>query len=734
MSAMVSNSVPDICQAWDELASRLKALLGSPDPEKGPDNHGAGSSPSLGDATEKTEQLLFERLTAIAGFINDMIEHDGGLYQLPNLQYLADASRDVPILRSLYGLRRRPSADENTAQAQATTSPDCVLELARRLLRPGTKTFTYEINREALRIIANCCADNNVNRALVIHRGGIEDMILLADKLIDPSFLLPTLYNVCADFDELTRGENGKPLRIGQRMDDPGKKDPSATLTVAEQRLGMFSDSLGKTSLEVLLPLVMELHPDNYSLMADVIETSSRPALFGTKYILGSVNGEVLEQRLENLFTAIYDRARQFLVDDEARISICQTYMNLLTQPEAQAFVSQSPKLFSHLIYLPYNTGEKDVRGDAFKIAFLKLAYTFSTFTCYPDMANGPGSTYIQDLATGKFRFDYATAPVLVLINNSLTTNERTKQFHHRYQVEADLVKILKTFTDYQVILPALSLCIRLALLVEGQVDLFAANIFSAINHLLTDNNTQRESILEIHRETLALTRLVIKSQPTHASDVLTQNNHLFLTIVTFATTSIDATSKVEAGRLIVEILRTTLSAPYQPLPSEAVANLSSPPAISAMIFLVTDGPSSAIKAEGLFGLGLLTKLPNAQQPDSPTSTSDTMFQTLSSHCESLLPALNDIACPEQGPSETPSKTTQKRKAEFDNLKFLLSQLLAQPSPTEGMESLTISESSDADDHGDFIGTQQAFRDELRILAKQLGLSIDTYPGSNNHR
>lgn len=82
--------------------------------------------------------------------------------------------------------------------------------------------------------------------------------------------LLPTLYNVCVDYDEVALNESGEPLRLNDL-------DTSVELTKAEQALGscIEHDSVPMTAVELFLNLSTSCDESSFGFLTDLAEMVS---------------------------------------------------------------------------------------------------------------------------------------------------------------------------------------------------------------------------------------------------------------------------------------------------------------------------------------------------------------------------------------------------------------------------------------------------------------------------
>jgi hypothetical protein len=691
---------------------------------------------------DEADEQFSHALREFAQFIDSDVRQDSQLLSR-HLIILADASRDIEILRSFYGLRCRPSDEENAVQIHAAEPPDCVLELARREVERGGRGGSSEVEcrRQALRIIANCCACNNQNRSLVIGRGGVGRSRQIAFDGEDLDLVVPCLYNVCMDFDEGAYDSDGKHIETSDKME----AGLPAMLSKAEQALGRFDESAGKTAVERFLQLAEKVDPDSLPVLADVVEMSSRAALYGLTHILGELDLNTTQPSMATLFSALTTQGPLFAPDEDARAAICQTYMNILSQLASQKQLAQSPNDLAVLAHFPW----LDFSGkDMYTEGCLKLVYTITSLPDYADTAT-PTSKFISN-AVQQIKDGPILTPNLVFVANALTSPALVSEFHTRYPLASTLVEILGGTRNAGILLPTLSICSRLTIIPAGQDDLCTAGILGVLTKIIFPNNSsgsvpslaptstreeseKQDQILQIHRESLALIRLVVKhkddddGQHAYAKSLLSapvSSPSLLSRLVDLASTTIDAQSKLEIGRVVVEVLRGVMrrTGTFNPVPviednceRDAVDGAGAPDAegkgivsdlhlslltrqatIDAVMFLLTDAPNIAVTAEGLFGLGLISRIPSDDGRKN-------IIASLSKQRDKVLQIFRDVMSRREGMSGNGGV-----KAEVGNLMFLLSNLLK----GEEVEGRGGEESGE----GEFVR-------ELRGVAREMGLS-----------
>jgi len=86
------------------------------------------------------------------------------------LSILAEATKKSDFWRTEFGVKSRLLDDEHVIQLSCSGNPDCVLESARRIVDSSSQDTSPDQLTGALRVITNCCANNNLNRALIVRR------------------------------------------------------------------------------------------------------------------------------------------------------------------------------------------------------------------------------------------------------------------------------------------------------------------------------------------------------------------------------------------------------------------------------------------------------------------------------------------------------------------------------------------------------------------------------------
>jgi hypothetical protein len=583
-----------------------------------------------------SETELFDQiddaLSSILKLVHAGLPHasaNSGPSWLPKLlDILARATREQPFWRPLFG-HPRPTQGDNL--------PACILAAVADVLEQVAQTQPQALVEQdivlhaILRIVANCCADDNISRAVVIKNGlGALKQLVKRGRALD--LVLPTIYNVCVDFDQVAMDGDQKPLRIEQL-------DTAIQLTVAEQALGRFSHSTG-VMVQTFLRCGTQVNEASLGILADLVEISSRPALFGEQEVLDTENGYILDD-LRALVKDVLDSGRRIIErDEDTKGPIFQTVLNLLSQKLVQEALAQSPADILDYISLFNLLPDEDQDLKTYAESLSQMLYTISAL---PDFAETfkPASEaqsslvkILHEKANPKKRCSsHELAGPIVLLANSLTTPDgiaaRLSSSPNLPQLLAD---IIKESSSSIILVPVLDLANRLALIPEGQSAFLTWRTLAALAKKLSSpppssSPSTRTHTLTIHRECLTLTRLLLKplspphqisnstsSAPQSPSDPFSGAfNSLHTGILYLWLKTPDDATKLGIGRYIVARLRHTAateSNPTTPFPqlSYSAASLQSdlPLVMPPITHLLTTSTSASLRSEGVFGLGLL--------------------------------------------------------------------------------------------------------------------------------
>ncbi|KAL2399127.1 hypothetical protein ABEF95_000485 [Exophiala dermatitidis] len=635
---MESTSTPSLAEACLKLSNEL-AEHPPLDPEFNTQHERAISSlkkavEDLSGSQEEVKQamkVLTEYFYAVSGH--------GSRPSHPHPQLstlLAKATREDPICRPLFGLLEKSDSQENHLQSTGGAAPDSILEVARRITaRPWHESeSSQELDREqirsALRIIANCCADNNVNRSVIVRRNGIEALMDMLREKRECDLVIPTLYNVCVDYDEPAVDSKGNALRLPQQSSiGNGQEVGPPAVNAAEQKLGMAWDvSRNLTSVETLLG-AGESAQNCLATLADLVEMASRVALHGMHYLVHGPTGddtvEIQHPSGRRLIQSLLSEGADLATFAECRVSICQAMMNILSQPGCfQAMIDIDGAIWK-LIHLPYGSDEdqKEVENDGedendeellqpYRNAILKFVYGVSALDAYADKFDPESSLIrdcIQSLDQHKYKAEISQsggpttfldtmpwAPICVLLANSITTANRAARLAKSSRLASNIKTLVASSDDPDVLLPAVDLSVRLAICREGQDALHDAGMMSVMHKLVKPRSQTDVVGLEIQRKAVTLIRLMIKGRPEYLGDLAPESggrlptnsdtsdrqssaasDPILASVMSLFKNTDDASTRTEIGRLSIELVRQSFERPGARLAYDSSARTTKP-------------------------------------------------------------------------------------------------------------------------------------------------------------
>jgi hypothetical protein len=611
------------------------------------------------------------------------------------LQVLADATRQEPIWRSLFGLRDKRSPEHHLAQLTGRADPDSIVEICRRIIAGRFPKLESDARRSALRIIANCCANNNVNRSIIVYRDGIETLLQMIREHHDHELAIPTLYNVCVDFDEPAKDIHGTPWPPLQQRSD----EQTFVVSAADQRLGTdwHPHPPRKTTFETLLNEGRDA--DDAGLLCELLEMASRVVLYGTEHvhqrIMSSDAGDVQAiDTTETIIDQLLTTGAEIVASNEdCRESILQAILNFFSQTECQKLVLRYTRYISVLVNLPATMKWGDSPLPQAEQAFLKLIYQISALEEYAEVMS-PESDAMTICIAGldpQTNSPVYLAGILVLIANSITTIERAEQLVRSSPITSLLGPLLQHDVHASILGPATDLATRLALCEAGREALIEGGMTKSISIILSSPVTSQvaSARLEIQRNATTLLRLLIKRQ---LAAVLAITDDLVVALLKLFEVTTDDQTKAEIGRLSIEIVRTVytaiktnqeeLSAAPRPfLLSSADTAEELLTLTDTIAFLIPDSEYQSqaqvnAEAEAWFGLALLAMFPTLHH---------VLIGTLTRSQQRLLERLRWILVSSQKPHSSTEGDTDSRfehvtfsNARYQNAKALARRLVNQ--------------------------------------------------------
>ncbi|KAL6244125.1 hypothetical protein RBB50_008995 [Rhinocladiella similis] len=512
--------------------------------------------------------------------------------------FLAKITRESPFWRPRFGrLHDSQASEQHIAES---IPPDCILEVSRRIVaRPWDESKREEV-RSALRLIANCCADNNANRDTIVKRNGIKAMMILAYHKRECDLLIPTMFNVCYQYSSPAIAEDGTPLPpLHETSEHKGVDVGEPTANLAEQKLALpieVGQNINLTSIEILLSMLPSAE-HCIGLLADLVEMASHMALYGLHHIISTpetleddsedLKSQHLKTSCSRLLGTLLSKGTQIIKDDQdTQLSICQAALNVLSHPESHEAIIKTDTALWNFIHLPYIYEEDDESGAAehetlaetlapFRKAFLRLIYQISSLESYAEQSDSDSKLTrdcVQAL-NAQFRPESSTgtrpgtdhldsglwASMCVLIANSIISTARAARLLESTNIAAILPKILNNTSDKELVLPAVDIATRLALSPEGQDALYERGLVSITRRLLKSTSAKDALGIEIQRQSVSLARLLVKDRVAYSSSLNpeTEADSITTILLSLFENTKDVRTKTEIGRFYIEILRT---------------------------------------------------------------------------------------------------------------------------------------------------------------------------------
>lgn len=616
---------------------------------------------------DEAKVSLPKSLAVLAGQLSTQLQRKDP-WAIQVFSILAETTKSSVIWRQWFGVLQKPTARSNEAQSSGHVEPDCILEVARRLLQDSSSENRDEV-RNAIRLIANCCADNNFNRALVVLRGGIKSMLDIIRDAREVDLVLPTLFNICVDFDEPALTTDNKPLTLPTQMGDTKAETADYPLNLAQQKLVQPREiSTAVTTIELFLQLITECDDCRKPTLADLIEMATLPALFGVGHLFGCPEDTVPQDCLIRLIDAVLLNGSKLAgFDISCCVAMSQAMLNLMSQKPLQYLVLDSSIRMQHFVTFPYLVSdEEDEQNELLPLrtGFLKQVYLLSAMDEYSNNYK-PTSPFIswcmsilhQACSNSNSLNAQPYACICVLLSNTITSTERADWIVTNYTIHVPLTKLLEIAQDKDILLPAINLATRLALASHGPETLYRENILATTQRFLAE----KQMSLDIQRETVTLIRLLIKGRVEFlAATSQFRSLNIFQEVMKLYRQTIDGSTKLEVGRLVIEVCRTSFSSIRDSTPIAEIENtpfsiLGCEDIGDPIAFIVKEGQSSALISEGWFGLAMLSTWPGCQT---------SVLKSL--EAEDVMTILIETARSKQGPS-------------YENIKLLLANASSLP-------------------------------------------------------
>lgn len=500
-----------------------------------------------------------------------------------------------------------------------------ILELAVRVLTDQCDTlkpqqpYEQEQMRATLlliRLVANCCADNDHNRRTVIHAGGLLPLIKSLDEGADPNVLVPTVYNVCADLEDPAE----------QFMSDAAASEHGLSITIAEQRLARTDvplNSIYSGMLAFLSPaVVLQCNDEIKEYLADLVEMSARPAAAAQEGLADPRDGDFGHP----LSRLLAPDGGKLLANHSAkcRCNIARSLLAISASGIAKTFLASTGLIFEIALmadhqaiddeYFGEDEDQKDNKEalDTIKTAMLRLAYEVCQMPQFLSPAKyGIARQSLNIVCDTAVSSSFAQAVAYIVLYGFVDSDVRA-QLLVSENLLPPLVEVLAYETDKTVIHPALALATRLAITWPLRAELHQGNAMQAVRHPLTAANLG----YEIPLNTITFLELLIKGHPTHILTLLDKagGQSIMDDVHALFDRGHDAIC-FEIGRLVIEICATLAQQSGEQLEGTSLgldkfASSCEPKALArVMVHMATrvQGEARAVADRVWFALGLLS-------------------------------------------------------------------------------------------------------------------------------
>jgi hypothetical protein len=537
------------------------------------------------------------------------------------LQVLAVASRDSRLRPLLGGC-----FDHSTGvhKSRENTSRDSILAHTLDFIAEDhTDRDDPKVLENALRLVSNCVADINCNRKLTLDKNGTKILLRLAKERQSLNFVIPALYNLCVEFEDPD---------FDDKLESPTKSRANAA------QIKLAHSDTEKGTIKALIEVLQgseNVQDDRLQLLSGLIEMVTLTAPEDLLFM-----GVTLVMEQESRRQAMYQVLVKLLgvesytltsYDGETAVSMCTAVLNVIAAPEVkQVLVSekqmQSLAKFNHIIstHVQGLLGDSDDEADT--LANLQqcekvLLQEFYALSGLPEFAQAypVDSDFVQVCIERPLLSYYdpksgtpSLAIAYTILANITTSEETAVQLVHDHRVQEPLQAVLLGLDEVDALYPALGFLARLALPAANKQEIVNCGMLDALQRFCrvgTEGATDWKPAIRI--EAITAVRRLISGQPMIIESLYDTGVRWNLReILDLFDSCNDSTIKFEIGRLFVEHFRTVSSAEAQLDPNSRVFgqmigqnnNLAGPIAL-----LCCEGQGAGAKAEGWFGLGLMT-------------------------------------------------------------------------------------------------------------------------------
>lgn len=560
--------------------------------------------------SEQYLPLIREVLAAGPNDAKDLIQH-AEVSSMSEALYLASRNSEYATTwRRIFGEHRL-----------SQSYPRSILELAVMVLDYEAEYSSASISTQTMlmvKLVANCCIDNVSNKRMVIQTRGLTPLMRLLANGVDPNVLVPTIYNICVDFDDLSEDE----------IPDAAVPDGSTKVNLAEEtlaRIDMPHGSAFTGLLALLIPHVVQgCDPQTGGYLSELIEMSSRLAATSQRDSDNTGYADVKSAIDRLLDETGGDFVAKYSVS--SRIDIIRSLFAMSSSESAKDYLASSGKIYDFALVADYDVKRLNYAAEEDEIETLLSMQTLMLKMAYdlcqrPRFVNPPkyGIARLSlNIVSGKnASSSFQKAVAFVVLYGFLDGDPRAYLLANE-GLTASVGAVLSQESDKQVIHPALGVAIKLALTWYLRKQLSQYQVMEAVQRLLTDSNLG----YEIPLSAVTLLRLMIKGHPSHIITLVQERtgNSIIRDVFKLFDKGHDAIC-LEIGLLAIEICA-TLGTETHSAPSVAefslnsiIGGLESGLWSQVFVFMATKGQTvdAAISQRVWLALGLLSRTSNGK-------------------------------------------------------------------------------------------------------------------------
>lgn len=533
-------------------------------------------------------------------------------------RYLLEASRSSEYAvawREAFGRQRESLPRPNSILALA------IQHVQKSLLEidqfDARSTFQEDSIIIVVRLIANCCVDNEHSRRLAIHTGAVECFMAALAQGLNPNILVPAIYNVCVDVTDAS-----------ERFQSQGPSQPNPVpVTIAEERLAIGQSQPANIliGLQILLnPMVAQnCSRDVLEYLTDLMVMAATPIR-----VLHPSTSEIDDSGLEDILVQLQSPNVGGLLachSVRCKISIFQTILALSHSQATKILLARTGAIFPLALFADLTDGTDEYLGEDeqeqqdnvklledLKTSMTKLVYEICPMVQFRDPPKYGIARHSIDIlqdqnsaSSGTYRYTIA----LLMLYGFIDCDARANLLIFENDQLISRLSNSMTSGDKSIVYLALSIVSKVAITWNLKVRLYEAGAVNAVHYLITSPDLG----YEIPTNAITLLELLIKGQPHHIEAITRPSQENGRTLLDDIFSLFERNHDAicfEIGRLMIEIVSTL--APATPNPFFDMANFlnvcDKQTLSKILIFMATRGQEAdPVSAQRIwYALGLL--------------------------------------------------------------------------------------------------------------------------------